>query len=1111
MCYNFDYLKKHNIYSSFSGACIEAEKSLVVSYATTAILTRRALELAVKWVFSYDDDLTVPYQDNLATLIHDYSFKSVIDIQLFPMLRYIQKLGNTAVHTSSPIKHEEAVEALKYLFEFTSWIDYCYSDEVNDKPFDESLLHDSEEQKKTRKELQDLYERLGSKDKKLDEVINENAELRKQMSAKRAENEKTREFEPSDISEFKTRKLYIDLEIKQSGWTIGKDCLEEVEVQNMPNNKGVGYVDYVLYGIDGKPLALIEAKRASANPNKGKHQAKLYADCLEAQYGVRPVIYYTNGFEYYLWDDVCFGARPVSGIHTKEDLEWLMYKRRNKQELKSPFIKDEITNRSYQKMAINAVCDTLDKGHRKALLVMATGSGKTRTAISVVDVLINKGWVKNVLFLADRRELVKQAKKNFKALLPELSLCNMLDSKDNPESRMVFATYPTMMNAIDEKTSKDGSRLFTSGHFDLIIVDESHRSIYKKYQAIFDYFDAILLGLTATPKNDIDKNTYTVFDIENNVPTYAYELDEAINDGYLNPYHTIETKMKFMEEGIHYDELSEDEKEEFEETFEEGVTDISGEALNKFLFNSNTVDTVIQDLMDKGIKVEGRDKLGKTIIFAKNKNHAQFIIDRFNKIYPEHKDVFAKPIYTGISYVDKEVEDFSTKEKMPQIAVSVDMLDTGIDIPEIVNLVFFKKVRSKSKFWQMIGRGTRLCEDLFGVGQDKDGFRIFDYCSNFEFFRENKNGKEAKLNKSLTESLFCIRVDIVKELQFIDYQAEDYQVYRQGHVDELVKLVKDIDEERFNARMKIKYIHKYNNNQAWEDITEAKVTELTEHIASLIPAINDEELAKRFDLLMYTIIFADLKGLSKSKPMLKVVTTADRLSRKASIPQVRARKELIQKVMTEEFWDTADVYDYEIVREAFRELIKFLDTDGQPIYYTNFKDEVLSVSEEEGEYSVNDLQSYRKKVNAYLKAHKDDMVVYKLRNNMPLIVEDVKHLEKLLWEELGSKDDYAKEYGDEPLVKLVTKIVGLEPKAANEMFSRFLSDETLNQYQMEFVNLIVNYVVTNGLLDKHVLTQQPFNKYGNVVELFEGRIDTANGIISAIDHLNARVEVADYA
>ncbi len=902
--------------------------------------------------------------------------------------------------------------------------------------------------------------------------------------------------------------MYIDLELELAGWIIGKDCVEEVKVDGMPNSEAVGFVDYVLFSENGKPLAVVEAKKTSVDPRIGKQQAKLYADCLEREYGTRPIIFYTNGFEYYLWDDASYPERGVSGIYTKDELEWLRYKRKNKKSLNSIYIKDEITNRPYQKMAVQAVCDSLEEGHRKALLVMATGSGKTRTAISIVDVLYNKGWVKNVLFLADRKALVRQAKKNFKNLLPELSLCNLLDNKDNPESRMVFSTYPTMMNAIDDTKGKDGRKLFSSGHFDLIIIDESHRSIYKKYGAIFEYFDAILLGLTATPKSDIDKNTYEIFDLENNVPTYAYELDEAVDEGYLVPHHTSETKLKLMEEGIHYDELSDEEKEHFEETFNDGVKDIAGDELNTRLFNRDTVDTVLQDLMENGIKVEGGDRLGKTIVFAKNKKHADFIVERFDALHPRYRSGFTKRVYNDIKYIDTVIDDFSTKEKLPQIAVSVDMLDTGIDIPEIVNLVFFKKVRSKAKFWQMIGRGTRLCKDLFGVGIDKDGFKIFDYCSNFEYFRVNKKGKEVRLTKSLTENLFSIKVAIIKELQRIEFQDDEYIAYREALIDELVKGINGIDETKFVGRMKIQYIDRYNQIDAWQDITDKELRELEDHIAPLIQSIDDDELAKRFDYLMLTIEYSDLKGAVASRPKMRVVTTAEGLSTKGSIAMVKRQEELISRVQTDEFWEEADIFDYEVVRKAFRDLVKFLDRENTGFFYTNFADEIVETKERSGEFTVNDLRSYHKKVNQYLREHQDDFVIYKLRNNRPMSKRDIKHLEKVLWKKLGTKEDYEKEYGDEPLLKLASKIVGLDPSAANDVFSEFLTDETLNSNQMDFVKRIVNYVISNGIMDKAVLNEQPFNRYGNVVNLFEGKIETARKIIKKIDELNGRIDVS---
>ncbi len=767
MTSNFAFLKKNPKFKEIEIACTEAEKAIAISNSAAALQTRRALEIAVKFAYRYDSELEVPYQDTLSSLVHAHQFKEILDEKLFPRIRFIISLGNKAAHTVKPVSRVQAAESLRNLYDFISWIDFSYSTEIHKAPFNPALLKDGSELEQKNRRIQ---EALAAKEaaweaerKKLKEMLR-SAEERREFTRKRKQAQQSRDFVCDDISEFKTRKIYIDLALEMAGWTIGTDCLEEVEVKGMPNESGHGFVDYVLYADNGKPLAVAEAKRTSADPKKGKVQARLYADCLEKEHGIRPLIFYSNGFETWLWDDGSYPERLVFGFFTKDELDWHYYRKANLTPIHAVKVNDAISNRVYQKKAVQSVCDTLAQGQRKALLVMATGSGKTRTAISIADVLQRHAWVKHILFLADRRELVKQAKKHFSNLLPDLSICNLLAGKDDPNSRMVFSTYPTMMNAIDSTRRKDGSRLFSSGHFDLIIVDESHRSIYKKYQDIFTFFDGFLLGLTATPKSDIDKNTYSVFDIEDNVPTFAYELDEAIRENYLVPYNTVETKMKFMEEGIHYDALSDLEKEQWEETFDDGVADISGEALNKFLFNDHTVDTVIQDLMCKGIHVKGGDQIGKTLIFAKNIKHADFILKRFNALYPEYAGRFAATIYHGIKYVDQLIEDLSTKEKYPHIAISVDMLDTGIDIPELVNLIFFKKVRSKSKFWQMIGRGTRLCEDLFGAGHDKEAFLIFDYCSNFEFFRVCKNGTDGLTVNSLTAILFNIQVKIAQTL-----------------------------------------------------------------------------------------------------------------------------------------------------------------------------------------------------------------------------------------------------------------------------------------------------------------------------------------------------------
>lgn len=1101
---NFDFLQKKKNFNSFNTACLEAEKSILVSPSTCATITRRALELAVKWLYANDSDLVLPYQDNLSTLIHNNSFIELIDYDMLPLLKYIVKLGNLSVHTSANIERGEAILSLNNLHQFVSWIDYCYSDEYTAEDFNEDLLLYGEEKRTRPDELKNLYERLSSKDKKLEEVIKENEELRKSLTEKRKVNTVNYDFKIDEVSEFETRKRYINIELKLAGWEFGKDIGEEIEVQGMPNESGVGYVDYVLYGENGKPLAVVEAKRTSKDPKIGQQQAKLYADCLEKRYSQRPVIFLTNGFDMYIWDD--YSDRKVYGFYKKSELQLMIDRRKSKKSLSSVTINDEISNRYYQKEAIRAVCEALENKQRKTLLVCATGTGKTRIAISIVDVLSRHNWIKNILFLADRKALVKQAKKSFTKLLPNLALCNLLDSKDSPEdARMIFSTYPTMMNAIDDTKSKDGKRLFTPGHFDLIIIDESHRSIYKKYKSIFDFFDSYLMGLTATPKDEIDKNTYSVFDMENGVPTYAYEYNKAVEDGYLVDYTSIEFKTKIMEDGIKYDELSDEEKEEYENTFndDESIGDeIGNNAVNEWLFNSDTIDLVLNKLMTEGLKIEGEEKIGKTIIFAKNTKHARAIVERFNKLYPKYGGNFVKAVDYSINYVDSIIDDFSDKNKLPQIAVSVDMLDTGIDIPEILNLVFFKKVRSKTKFWQMIGRGTRLCPDLLGVDMDKERFLIFDFCNNFEFFKFNPKGFEGNKAETLTEKLFNIKVSMVKELQDIKYIEGEYAELRKELLEELITSVKALNEDSYIVRMNLSYVHKYKNENVWSNIGAVAQNEIREYISPLITSYSDDELAKRFDVVMYNIQLAYLQNNNASKGIRHVMATAEKLSKLGTIPQIQQQKYTIEKAMTEDFWEDSDIFEVEEVRISLRELIKYLEKSSQKIYYTSFEDMIVAEDRNDSVYNANNLKNYKKKVEYYLNSHKDELAIFKLRNNKKITKQDVETLEEILLKQLGNCDDYKKEFGDTPVSQLVRRLVGLDREAANEAFSEFLNNKSFNTKQIHFVKLIVDYVVKNGFIeDNKVLMEDPFRTVGSIIDLFENHIEERNKLIKTINKI----------
>ena len=1110
---NFDFLKQNKIFNNFSEACCEAENGIGLNTVTCSILCRRALELGVKWLYANDNDLKIPYKDNLSALVHDITFKKIIDEKLLKQIEYIIKLGNFAVHNNKKITREEAILSLRYLYNFMQWVAYCYSDNFEEKEFDENILPKQTVNVLTVKERETLYEELEAKDKKLEETRKENEELRKQLTEKREAKKENYTFKVKDLSEYETRKKYIDLELKLAGWDFETNIQEELKIEGMPNNKKTGYADYVLFGRNGLPLAVVEAKRTSVDPKVGQNQAKLYADCLEKEYYQRPVIYYTNGFEIYMWDDVNYPPRKVSGFYTQDELQLLINRRENRQSLEHVFVNDQITNREYQLEAIKSVCEAFDEGHRKALLVMATGTGKTRTAISIVDVLSYKEWVKNVLFLADRTVLVRQAKNNFVKLLPNMSCCNLLSSKDDPEdSRIVFSTYQTMMNAIDSTKNKSGNKLFTPGHFDLIIVDEAHRSIYKKYQAIFDYFDGLVVGLTATPRNDVDRNTYRFFEIENDVPTYAYEYERAVKEGYLVDYHTITTTTDFMDRGIKYNELSEEEKEEYENTFaddEDNIPEeINADAINSWLFNRDTIKKLLELLMEKGLKVEGGDKLGKTIIFARNHKHAVRIVEIFNELYPEYKGEFAKLIDNQVKFNEDLIDHFSVKEDFPQIAVSVDMLDTGVDIPEILNLVFFKPVKSKIKFWQMIGRGTRPCKDLFGIGQNKKEFYIFDYCKNFEFFSVNPKGIEAKTHISLTERIYRYKLDLIVELQNLKYQNDEkFKKYREELIEDFIHEIKKLNVESFSVKAKAYYIEQFSKKENWVYISTIDIADIKDNLIPLFIPSEENEPAKRFDNLLYQLQVKRIRNDKAKKCENTIIETVLELEKLGTIPQVKEKQELIFKVAETDYLKDADLWKIEEIREELRDLIQFIDPYNRPPVYIDIQDTLSDVSEEYVYIGTgNNFTNYKKKLEKYLMGNLQNSIIWKIRHNIKLTGTEKQNLEKILFEELGSNREYAETYGDTNIIKVVRNIVGLDKSVASEIFYKYINENKLNMKQIQFVKLLVDYVVKNGTIDMQKLTEQPFNTVGQVYELFGNNVELFEKIREDIEEINENAE-----
>lgn len=1108
MMSNFGFLKMKKEYTLFSSACIEAEKIYATAPAMCAVGCRKALELAVKWVYSADKTMKMPYRDNLQSLVHEPSFRFAVDPNTWEKFRPIIRLGNLAVHTERSVQSSDALISLRGLFEFIQWIDYCYGSDYQERVFDERLIPTEKVAVDTRK-IKEQESLLDEKEAEIEALRRQIEQMSAQYTAEKEKHQQERSFQPEDLSEFQTRKKYINVDLKCMGWKFDgtdADVQEEYPVQGMAGVVGqMGYCDYVLFGKDGLPLAVIEAKRTSKDPNIGRKQAVLYADCLERKFGRRPMMFTTNGFETYYWDDQSGPQRKVSGVFSKEDLQKLMNRRTERQDLMDIPIDDKITDRYYQKEAIRAVCGQIEQGFRKHLLVMATGTGKTRTASSLTDVLSRGKWITNILFLADRTALVKQAKDDFKRYLPDMSLCNLCSNKDDRNARIVFSTYPTILNAIDDTKSRDGRQLFTPAHFDLIIIDESHRSIFKKYRVIFEYFDALMVGLTATPKTDVDRNTYDFFEMEHGVPTYAYDYETAVyQDHVLVPYYNYEVKTKFLDEGITYEELSDEDKERYEDDFIEDdmVPDFIPSAdLNRFVFNKITVDIVLQDLMERGIKVAGGDRLGKTIIFAQNKRHAEFILERFNKLYPQYHGSFAQRVICDDSYAQTIIDDFKQPEKEPHIAVSVDMMDTGIDVPECVNLVFFKKVRSKAKFWQMIGRGTRLCKGLSCVDQidggytDKRRFLIFDYCGNFEYFREHKEGYEAKETKTLSENIFGKQIKIVMALQESAFAEEDYQAWRSELVETCHKQVVVLNSELISVKLRMQYVEKYKKRDAFLSINEGDKGELLTQIAPLVQSEETDEFAKRFDNFMYGLILAHIEQMPAFKYAKKqLCDTVSLLKRKANIPQIKEKLPLLREIHTDVFWDDNDILLFEKVRRELRGLIRFLDEDngGQKRIITKLTDPIID-SQEGGQLeAAYDFEDYRAKVNRYVNEHGNAMAIYKLTHNIPLAIGDYQELERVLTSELGSKEDYEREFGDTPFGLLIRKIAKLDHDAAMQAFSSFINDQSLNQKQIAFVKKIINHIELNGYMENvSELTKPPFDKPISFIKLFDAKTRTA--------------------
>ncbi len=776
---------------------------------------------------------------------------------------------------------------------------------------------------------------------------------------------------------------------------------------------------------------------------------------------------------------------------------------RIRQPLAQATISTTIAGRYYQQRAIRAICESLEQGLLKALLVQATGTGKTRMAISLTDVLTRCNWVKRVLFLADRTSLVLQAERAFRRFLPDCSPVNLVTNKGG-EGRVFLSTYPTMMNLIDAEDT-NGVKRFGVGHFDLVIIDEAHRSVYQKYGAIFAYFDSLLSGLTATPREDIDRNTYSLFDLDTGLPTDEYGIDQAVADGFLVPFKPISVPLRFPREGISYAALSDEEKAqwdllEWDERMQSKNRVDSG-AVNSWLFNTDTVDKGLQVLMTQGCRDASGDHIGKSVIFARNHQHAEFIRERFDHHYPHLAGKAARVIDNQVKYAQSLIDDFSNPGSDLRIAISVDMLDTGIDIPEIVNLVFFKPVRSRTKFWQMVGRGTRTCQNLFGPGRDKECFWIFDLCQNLEFFLGQGGAESTAPPETLSTRLFKSRLALVDTIDQavpagpamalptpLSPSDDPLRALRQ-HRHTLAELLRchvaACPSDNFLVRPHLQLVERFRQAEAWSQLSPDDHQALASTLAPLPSAYAEQQGdtdadARRFDLLLYSLQLALLRAEPRfARLQQQLRELAAQLEARPNIPQVAAELELIRDLLRDEWWQDVTVPMLEEVRRRLRALMGLIETTARSPLFTNFADELGELRELDAAalLSHDDFQQFRLRAKDFLRAHEDHLTMQRLRRNQPLTPADLDELQRfLLSHGVGSEQTIERATQEcNGFGLFIRSLVGLDRNAAKELFADFLTHGTHTATQIRFINEILDELTSRGVMDPARLYDPPFS------------------------------------
>ena len=930
------------------------------------------------------------------------------------------------------------------------------------------------------------------------------------------------------VSEAKTRELYIDTNLKSAGYSVMKEKGKiapnkigvEIEVYDLPN-QSKGYADYVIYNKVGLPIAVIEAKRTSVSEEAGSQQAKDYADALvkNLDLNYRPIIYYTNGYTIKIQDRLGYPAREVGNFASLDDLELLIKRQKTgiedkRRPIAVKTVDSAIIDRSKLVEAVKEMIDSMNidgKMRRKGLLVLPCGVGKTRTAVALSKILIKNDWVQNVLFLADRNNLVTNAEKPFSKYI-EGGVSDI--SAENPDrdvnARICICTYNSMLNFLN-KPKKE----FSVGHFDLIFVDEAHRSLFNVYRAIFEYFDSFVIGLTATPSKAIDRSTYEILDLNTDEPTFEVKFEEAVNLEYLVSYRAFDKTSNILRNGLRYNELTEKEKEEYEELFgnDDGTVPehIDGGVFRKHIFNNDTIDKMFSDLFTNGLRVENGNKLGKTLIFAVDHDHAVKIVDRFKILYPNLGDEFCQVIDNKIKKNKTRQINFAKKDSNPQIVVSVDMMDTGVDIPEIVNLVFFKRVLSRIKFDQMWGRGTRTCKNLHVITPprdyfegksidderkdyvDKQGFFVFDYCNNFDFFDLHPEGKDPSNTLNLNQKIYSLRLDIFANLQSITYQEQPrFKAYHTQLKKLFVEKIAALDINRIDVKPKQYFIDKYKTEKAFEYLSGKNVYEIKANLLKLIVQDSDDDnYSKSFD---YRVSIIQLSLLDDSVDSIKqkqqLIQIAVALLDKASIQDIYEKRDVLKRLADEDYYKNLDFFELEKIKKEVGPLVKYLRGEATGIMITNFNDKI-ETKVRDVKYDFDNFRTYREKIIIYLKKHFGELVsVKKIMNLDELNSSDLNELQSVLDSLKNSETDTEEEFeSTQELIIFIRKIVGLDKKAIDEKCAKFLNVNNFNKEQRQLINLIIDFAIRNGnVTTDDLVNTEPFSDI-EIPELFNNELE----------------------